>query len=105
MKRASSDYKVVWANQYEPERKKQFEYEIYRNRFPDTYISNVDISKVEKSKIPDINLVVGGFPCQDYSVMVDCKINPNAVRTKKMGLEFLVLESISIPKVLGPNLK
>ena len=37
--------------------------------------------------------------------MVDCKINPNAVRTKKMGLEFLVLESISIPKVLGPNLK
>ena len=37
--------------------------------------------------------------------MVDCKINPNAVRTKKMGLEFLVLESISSPKVLGPNLK
>lgn len=69
LKRASSDYKVVWANQYEPERKKQFAYEIYRNRFPDTYISNVDISKVEKSKIPDINLVVGGFPCQDYSVM------------------------------------
>ena len=34
--------------------------------------------------------------------MIDCKINPNAVRTKKMGLEFLVLESISIPKVLGP---
>ena len=85
LKRASSDYKVVWANQYEPERKKQFAYEIYRNRFPDTYISNVDISKVEKSKIPDINLVVGGFPCQDYSVMVDCKINPNAVRTKKIS--------------------
>src|SRR5699024_292884 len=30
--------------------------------------SNVDINKVDKSEIPDHNLLVGGFPCQDYSV-------------------------------------
>ena len=30
--------------------------------------TNVDIAQVNKSNIPDHNLLVGGFPCQDYSV-------------------------------------
>lgn len=29
---------------------------------------NKNISEIEKSSIPDHNLLVGGFPCQDYSV-------------------------------------
>lgn len=66
--RASNRYEVVWANQYEPSMKNQFAYNIYRKNFPETIISNEDIVKVEKEKIPDMDLLVAGFPCQDYSV-------------------------------------
>ena len=66
--RANSDFEIVWANQYEPSKKNQFAYKIYKNNFPKTKILNDDISLVDKNTIPDIDLLVGGFPCQDYSV-------------------------------------
>ena len=37
-------------------------------RFGDKDASNVDIFQVDKKKIPNHTLLVGGFPCQDYSV-------------------------------------
>lgn len=68
LSRASDVYEVVWADQFEPARKNQFAYNIYKTRFPNTNIVNQDISLVNKFKIPDMDLLVGGFPCQDYSV-------------------------------------
>ncbi|EGP5072427.1 DNA (cytosine-5-)-methyltransferase [Enterococcus faecium] len=68
LKKASDKFEVVWANQYEPSRKNQFAYRIYVKNFPDTYAINEDISSINKDTIPPINLLVGGFPCQDYSV-------------------------------------
>lgn len=68
LSRASNQYEVVWANQYEPSRKNQFAYNIYKKNFPKTPISNEDIRKVDKNKIPEMDLLVAGFPCQDYSV-------------------------------------
>lgn len=68
LSRASEQYEVVWANQYEPSRKNQFAYNIYKKNFPQTPISNEDITKVNKEEIPDMDLLVAGFPCQDYSV-------------------------------------
>ena len=68
LSRASSEFEIVWANQYEPSRKNQFAYDIYKSNFPETNISNEDIALVDKSGIPDMDLLVGGFPCQDYSV-------------------------------------
>lgn len=68
LSRASNQYEVVWANQYEPSRKNQFAYNIYKKNFPKTPISNEDIREVDKNKIPDMDLLVAGFPCQDYSV-------------------------------------
>lgn len=68
LSRASEQYEVVWANQYEPSRKNQFAYNIYKKNFPQTLISNEDITKVNKDEIPDMDLLVAGFPCQDYSV-------------------------------------
>ena len=32
------------------------------------YTTGIDISEVDKRKIPDHTLLTGGFPCQDYSV-------------------------------------
>lgn len=68
LSRAKKDFEVVWANQFEPARKFQFAYEIYKHRFPNTLVSNEDIHKVDKQNIPEADLLVGGFPCQDYSV-------------------------------------
>ena len=63
------DWDFVWANQWEPATKIQHAYECYRLRFGDEDpISNEDITTVDKSKLPDHALLVGGFPCQDYSV-------------------------------------
>lgn len=68
LSRASKQYEIIWANQYEPSRKNQFAYNIYKSNFPQTPISNDDINKIDKNNIPDMDLLVAGFPCQDYSV-------------------------------------
>jgi DNA (cytosine-5)-methyltransferase 1 len=68
LERASKKYKIVWSNQWEPAKKKQIASEIYKKRFGEENHSNEDISRVLTSHIPDFDLLVGGFPCQDYSV-------------------------------------
>ena len=64
-------YKTVWANQWEPSTTRQHAAEIYQKHFGVIKHLNEDIEIVieEKfDKIPDHDLLVGGFPCQDYSV-------------------------------------
>lgn len=67
--RADKDWTTVWANQWEPGRKSQHAFDCYCSHFGNyDYYVNKDISSVDKAAIPDHNLLVGGFPCQDYSV-------------------------------------
>lgn len=73
------DWKFVWANQFEPSTKMQPAFECYVKRFGEEKNSNVDINKVDKTEIPDHSLLVGGFPCQDYSVARSL--------SKEMGIE------------------
>lgn len=62
-------WKTKYANQWEPKFKTQFAYECYAQNFGiNNACTNIDITSVETSKLPDFNLLVGGFPCQDYSV-------------------------------------
>ena len=61
-------FKTVWSNQWEPSTKKQHASEVYLERFGAGGHSNEDIAKVELKNIPTHDLLVGGFPCQDYSV-------------------------------------
>ncbi len=69
LEKASDRYVTVWANQWEPGKKDQFAFNCYNAHFGDTGSVNVneDIAKVVKD-VPDHDLLVGGFPCQDYSV-------------------------------------
>ncbi len=64
----SGEWDFVWANQWEPATKEQHAYDCYATRFGKEESSNEDISLVDKKTIPDHTLLVGGFPCQDYSV-------------------------------------
>lgn len=68
LERASQRYKTVWNNQWEPSTKSQDASAIYQKRFGVEGHSNVDISTVPVDCIPSGDLLVGGFPCQDYSV-------------------------------------
>ena len=69
LERADADfYKVVWANQWEPATKTQHAAMVYEKNFGEGSISNIDINSVPVNEIPDHDMLVGGFPCQDYSV-------------------------------------
>ncbi len=61
-------YEVIWSNQWEPNKKVQHASDIYINNFGDTNHSNQDIEQVLTTDIPNHDVLVGGFPCQDYSV-------------------------------------
>ena len=63
-----TNFEVVWSNQWEPSTKTQHASDIYEKRWGSDNHSNQDISSVKTSKIPDHDVLVGGFPCQDYSV-------------------------------------
>ncbi|WP_299110556.1 DNA cytosine methyltransferase [uncultured Winogradskyella sp.] len=66
-----SDYEIIWSNQWEPSTKIQHASKVYEARFGKENHSNEDINEVvtrDVEEIPDHDLLVGGFPCQDYSV-------------------------------------
>lgn len=76
LKRAG--WTVVWSNQFEPSTKKhQHAYGCMRYQFghddPRLH-SNCDVAEIAEllkedgRALPDMQLLVGGFPCQDYSV-------------------------------------
>lgn len=65
---ASDAYETVWNNQWEPSTQHQDASLVYRARFGEKGHSNKDINLVPTTDIPDHDLLVGGFPCQDYSV-------------------------------------
>lgn len=71
LERASNGFNTVWFSQWEPGKKKQWAHDCYVHHFGDVLggePTGEDIALVNKSLLPDHNLLVGGFPCQDYSV-------------------------------------
>ena len=68
LEKASTSFRTIWANQWEPDKKKQHAFDCYDKHFgPSLTHSNEDIA-VAKKNCPSVDLLVGGFPCQDYSV-------------------------------------
>lgn len=70
---ASPLFKTVWANQWEPSTKSQAAWQSYETAFGANSCSNVDINAVNISDIPAFDMLVAGFPCQDYSVAKSLK--------------------------------
>lgn len=107
---SKSGWKVIWANQWEPGRKQQWAFECYRGHFEGTGTEcvNEDIGEVETERIPPVTLLVGGFPCQDYSVATT---KANGIQGKKgvlwWHIERILRENIErgtpIPFVLLEN--
>lgn len=95
-KALDSGYEVVWSNQWEPSSKRSGERQeaniVYHKNWPDSNSSKhyphdlatvcaPEMSDKEvNSHIPDHDLLVGGFPCQDYSV---AGVNAKGLEGKK----------------------
>ena len=65
---ASDAYDTIWNNQWEPSTVHQDASLVYKARFGSAGHCNKDINTIPTDEIPDHDLMVGGFPCQDYSV-------------------------------------
>ena len=85
--------------------KTQYSFKCYVTRFGIKNNINEDINKVDKSQIPNHSLLVGGFPCQDYSV--PRSLNGERGIEGKKGVLFWeikeVLEKKKTPFVLLEN--
>lgn len=60
------DYTTVWANDFKHEA-----CETFRNHFGDIIVEG-DIEQIDpynNPNIPDCDLILGGFPCQDFSII------------------------------------
>ncbi len=75
-------YKVVWSNQWEPSTKTQHASLVYENQWGKAGHQNEDISSVDVSSIPQHDMLVGGFPCQDYSVATTLKNSKGLIGKK-----------------------
>ena len=64
---SNSPFEVIWSNQWEPSQKVQWASKVYEERFGSDNHSNEDIH-IALKEVPNHDLLVGGFPCQDYSV-------------------------------------
>lgn len=106
-------FEVVFSNQWEPGRKAQHASDVYVARFGNAGHVNDDISTVPTDRIPDHDLLVGGFPCQDYSVASTLRNSKGLVgrkgvlwwqihrilQEKKRKPAFLLLENVD--RLLG----
>ena len=102
-KTLKSPYKVVWSNQWEASTKTQHASLVYENRFGKNGHSNEDIAQVDVSKIPDHDLLVGGFPCQDYSVATTLKNSKGLIGKKGVlwwSIHKIISEKKNKPKYL-----
>jgi len=93
--RMNDNYQVVWSNQWEPSTKMQHANMVYENRWPEANHCGENIEEVIENRfheIPDHDLLVGGFPCQDYSVATTLK-NSRGLIGKK-GVLWWSIETI-----------
>ena len=102
-KKLNSPYNVVWSNQWEPSTKIQHASSVYENRFGKKDHFNEDIAQVDVSLIPEHDLLVGGFPCQDYSVATTLKNSKGLIGKKGVlwwSIHKIISESAVKPKYL-----
>ena len=101
-KAKNSPYKVVWSNQWEPSTKTQHANLVYTERWGKENHCGDDISTVDLKDIPNHDLLVGGFPCQDYSVATTLK-NSGGLIGKKGVLWWQIHRIIEGKKTKKPK--
>lgn len=98
LERASKEWNTVWFSQWEPSTKAQWAHDCYVSHWGDIdENTGIDIADVNKKDIPNHNLLVGGFPCQDYSVAQSLS-SSKGIEGKKGVLWWQIREILEIKK-------
>lgn len=92
-------FKTRWSNQWEPSRKSQDAFEVYDYHFSNSENININISDIPDERFAemDADIIVGGFPCQDYSV-ARSKKNEQGIEGKKGVLFWEIIRATRIIK-------
>ena len=95
-------FQTLYSNQYEPSRKIQDAYEVGLYRFPNMEHIGTDVAlipneKFEEMKQNGVDMIVGGFPCQDYSV-ARSKKNELGIEGKKGVLFWEIIRATEVIK-------
>jgi DNA (cytosine-5)-methyltransferase 1 len=96
-------FQVVLSNQHEPGEKAQFASKIYVERYGPEGHFNIPIEDLldsaihEQDEYKEIDLLVGGFPCQDYSV-AKARGKASGIEGKKGVLWWSILRLIESNK-------
>jgi len=96
-------WETVWFNQWEPKAAVQWAHDCYVKHFGDfkdvegNSTTGIDIAQVDKRTIPNHTLLVGGFPCQDYSV-AHSLATEKGIQGKKGVLWWQIYEIIETKK-------
>jgi len=95
LENSSTFFETIFANQWEPFKTNQYAFDCYKQNFGQNHnCVNSDIAKI-KNSIPQHDLLVGGFPCQDYSV---AKSNAQGIKGKKGVLWWDILDVVKTSK-------
>ncbi|MFE1246060.1 DNA (cytosine-5-)-methyltransferase [Fictibacillus sp. NPDC058756] len=90
-------FNIVFGNQWEPSKKVQHAFDCYAARYKGKGThSNRDIAEV-KYAIPQHDLLVGGFPCQDYSVARSLS-GESGIQGKKGVLFWEIMDIVNMRK-------
>lgn len=92
-----SFFETIYSNQWEPSTKTQHAFDCYNSHFPNSINTNLDIAKIPNNEFKKINanLLVGGFPCQDYSVARSLN-NELGIKGKKGVLFWEIKRAIEV---------
>ena len=99
---ASDKFQTIWNNQWEPSTKHQDASLVYQARFGTDGHCNKDINTIPTNEIPDHDLLVGGFPCQDYSVAASLS-RSGGIEGKKGVLWWQIYRILSEKEKNRPN--
>lgn len=94
-------YNIIWANDID-----KWAVETFKKNFPETEIVLGDISEISSDEIPSCDVVIGGFPCQDFSVLGGKTRKGIQAKRGKLYKEFLRVVKVKRPKVfVAENVK
>jgi DNA (cytosine-5)-methyltransferase 1 len=93
---ANAGWKTVFSNQWEPSTKIQHASSVYIANFGEKGHSSEDIAKVDRIPVK-FDLLVGGFPCQDYSVAKTLS-SAKGLKGKKGVLWWEILRLVELHK-------
>lgn len=86
-------FKTVWANDFN-----KSACETYRKNFPEVDVIEGDIWNYNISNMPDCDVILGGFPCQDFSMLRGDEVKRKGVETKRGLLYTKFVEAVALKK-------